>query len=125
MNEVNKTAKNNRQSQMKLTLPICCGADGIRTRVRTRKQYAFYMLIFALIFERQQDRSHQLSPYLLKSHYQCAVTENQPRNYSTSEPDRLGAMASERCLVSAPCAEIKLIYCTSIKQRERKKFRQL
>lgn len=42
------------------------GADGIRTRVRTRKQYAFYMLIFALIFEQQQDRSHQLLPYLLK-----------------------------------------------------------
>ena len=42
------------------------GADGIRTRVRTRKQYAFYMLIFALVFEQQQDRSHQLLPYLLK-----------------------------------------------------------
>ena len=104
---------------------LISGADGSRTRVRTRKQYAFYMLIFALIFERQQDRSHQLSPYLLKSYQQCTATTDQPRINSTSEPDRLGAMASERCLVSAPCAEIKLIYYTSIKQQERKKFRQL
>lgn len=34
------------------------GADGNRTRVRTGKQYAFYMLIFALVFVRRQDRSH-------------------------------------------------------------------
>ncbi len=112
-------------TQSSHTLFFRCGADGSRTRVRTRKQYAFYMLIFALIFVCQQDRSHQLTPYLLKSHQQCTATTDQPRIYSTSKPDRLGAMASERCLVSAPGAEIKLIYYTSIKQQERKYFRQL
>ncbi len=39
--------------------------------------------------------------------------------------DRLKNAASGGCLVSTPCVEIKLIYCTSIKQRERTCFRQL
>ena len=39
---------------------------------------------------------------------------------------RFGTRASERCLVPAPCAGIKpVIYCTSIRQRERNLFRQI
>ena len=39
---------------------------------------------------------------------------------------RFGTRASERCLVPAPCAGIKpVIYCTSIRQRERNVFRQI
>ena len=37
----------------------------------------------------------------------------------------LGKWATGRCLVSATVAEIKLIYCTSIRQRERSCFRHL
>ncbi len=44
------------------------GAGGSRTHVRTRKPYAFYTLIPALIFERRQDLDHQPTPYLLKLH---------------------------------------------------------
>jgi len=45
------------------------GAGGSRTLVRTRKPYAFYMLILAYIFVLQQDPSHQLQPYLLSLHH--------------------------------------------------------
>ena len=38
---------------------------------------------------------------------------------------RFGTTSLERCLVLPPCGGIKLIYCASIKQRERNCFRQL
>ena len=43
-----------------------CGPAEIRTPVRTRKPYAFYMLIPAFIFVPQQDPDHPLRPYPLK-----------------------------------------------------------
>ena len=43
----------------------------------------------------------------------------------TTCSNRFGTTAFGWCLVPAPCGGIKLIYCTSIKQRERKCFRQL
>ena len=42
-----------------------CGPAESRTPVRTRKPYAFYMLIPAFIFVMQQDLNHQLHPYPL------------------------------------------------------------
>ena len=42
-----------------------CGDSGIRTRVQTRNQYAFYTLILAFVFVQRQDPSHQPLPYLL------------------------------------------------------------
>ena len=42
------------------------GPAGSRTPVRTRKPYAFYTLIPAFIFVRQQDLDHQLPSYPLK-----------------------------------------------------------
>ena len=50
----------------------CCGPAGSRTPVRTRKPYAFYTLIPAFIFVRQQDLGHQLTSYLLKHFIMCA-----------------------------------------------------
>ena len=51
---------------------------------------------------------------------------NYLRFICTAGSNRFEATASGRCLVSATVAEIKLsIYYTSIKQRERKNFRQL
>ena len=70
------------------------------------------------VFECRQDQSHQPAPYPLKfrkSHGErlmlfpillCRFTK------------RFGTRAFERHLVSTTLAEIKLIYCTSIKQRE-------
>jgi len=45
-----------------------CGAGGNRTRVRTRKPYAFYMLIPVFIFVLSQDPGHQRQPYPLNLH---------------------------------------------------------
>ena len=44
------------------------GADGIRTRVRTRKQYAFYMLIFALIFKHLRGSKYHIINYGVNYH---------------------------------------------------------
>ena len=44
------------------------GADGIRTRVRTRKQYAFYMLIFALVFELMRSSKYHIINYGVNYH---------------------------------------------------------
>ena len=47
-------------------MSVCCGGDsGIRTRVQTRNQCAFYILILAFVFDRRQDPSHQPPAYLL------------------------------------------------------------
>ena len=54
-------------------LPTASGDSGIRTRVQTRNQYAFYTLILALVFVRQQDPSHQLPAYLLSIHTRIAA----------------------------------------------------
>ncbi len=45
------------------------GSGENRTLVRTRKPYAFYMLILDFIFVLQQDPSHQLQPYPLNFHH--------------------------------------------------------
>ena len=44
------------------------GAGGSRTRVQTRRPYAFYMLIPVEIFEKRQESDDQPLPYLLKLH---------------------------------------------------------
>ena len=50
-----------------LTLEVG-GAGGIRTHVRTRKPYAFYMLIPDNVFGHQQEPDYQPIPYPLKFH---------------------------------------------------------
>ena len=76
-------------------------------------------------FEYKQDQSHQLVPYPLKSHNSIEACCGQSRFACTTLSDCFGTRASGWCLVPAPGAGIKLIYCTSIKQREHKKFRQI
>ena len=97
---------------------IFCGDSGIRTRVQTRNQYAFYTLILAFIFEQRQDPSHQPLPYLLKSHFCIAAYRNQPWYFRTAWSYQPLGVGLERCLGSAPCAETRRIYYTSITQRE-------
>ena len=95
-----------------------CGDSGIRTRVQTRNQYAFYTLILAFIFEQWQDPSHQPLPYLLWSHFCIAAYRNQPWYFRTAWSYQPLGVGLERCLGSAPCAETRRIYYTSITQRE-------
>ncbi len=103
-----------------------CGAGGIRTRVRTRGPYAFYMLIPAFDFRataRPGPPTAALSP------------QNSPavRGRGGLFPIYLhrltfgfGTTSSERCLVASPGDAIKPVtYCTSVRQRERNCFRQL
>ena len=55
-------------SKTKYTSFNRCGAGGIRTHVRTRKPYAFYMLIPDNVFGHQQEPDYQPMPYPLKFH---------------------------------------------------------
>ena len=95
------------------------GAGGSRTHVRTRKPYAFYTLIPALIFERRQDLDHQPPPYPLKLHRRAEASRRLFPNYLRRLFLGFGTRSLGRRLVPSPCDGIKLkIYCTSIKQRE-------
>ena len=77
------------------------------------------------VFVRKQDQSHQLTPYPLKFRRWCKATNGYLRLCCTTCSTSFGNRAFGWCLVSAPCAEIKPIYCASIRQRERNCFRQL
>ena len=77
------------------------------------------------VFVRKQDQSHQLTPYPLNLHHRCEAINSYFRFYCTTISTSFGKTAFGWCLVSAPCAEIKPIYCASIRQRERSCFRQL
>ena len=95
------------------------GGGGSRTLVRTRKPYAFYMLISAFIFVMQQDLSHQLHPYPLKFHPVIEAWQDYFRFNLHRWISGFGTTSSERCLVLSPSKRIKpVIYCTSIRQRE-------
>ena len=77
------------------------------------------------IFEVWQDLDHQSYPYPLKFHPSIEVYPSYFRFACTAWPTRFGTTSVERCPVPSPSDGIKLIYCTSIKQRERSYFRQL
>ena len=101
-----------------------CGANGSRTRVQTRNTYAFYTFILALIFVRRQDPSHQPPAYLLDFRYHIAACDTYSVYFcaakSFSPQTRLGATSR-----SSAWRPKKLIYYTSIRQREHKKYCQL
>ena len=77
------------------------------------------------VFVRKQDQSHQLAPYPLKFRPWREAARSYLRVCCTTISTSFGNRAFGWCLVSAPCAEIKPIYCASIRQRERNCFRQL
>ena len=79
-----------------------------------------------LIFELWQDLNHQPQPYPLKFHHSVGAHDDYFRFNRTALPKSFGTTAFERCLVPSPCDGIKpVIYCTSIRQRERNCFRQI
>ena len=101
------------------------GAGGIRTLVQTGKPYAFYMLILAFDFRVATRPRPPIATLSSKvSHVQRGIHRLFPI-YLHRLTLRFGTTSLERCLVLSPCDGIKLIYCASIKQRERNCFRQL
>ena len=83
-------------------------------------------LFQTLIFVIWQDLNHQPYPYPLKFHRGIEAYNDYFRFICTAWPTRFGTTSVERCLVPSPCDGIKpVIYCTSIRQRERNCFRQL
>ena len=95
------------------------GAGGSRTLVQTGKSYAFYMLIPDFGF-RVTARPGPPTDTLASN---CS---QKMRGKSSAIPDILAPLyqsasrnGSERCLVPMLGKGIKLIYYTSIKQRER------
>ena len=81
---------------------IYCGSGGNRTLVRTRKPYAFYMLIPAFIFVMQQDPDHQLHPYPLKLHPIIEAWQDYFRFNLRRLIFGFGTTSSERRLVLSP-----------------------
>ena len=78
------------------------------------------------IFEVWQDLDHQPYPYPLKFHPDGEAHHRLFPIYLHRLTLRFGTTSLERCLVPSPCDGIKpVIYCTSIRQRERNCFRQL
>ena len=111
---------------LNLELWINGGPGGNRTLVQTRKPYAFYMLISAFGF-RAQARPEPPT-WTLSSKSFARVARKDPNYFRfscTTWPRRFGTRAPEWCPVLSPCERIKVIYCTSITQRERSLFRQI
>ena len=78
------------------------------------------------VFELRQDLDHQPQPYPLKLHPDGEAHQDYFRFNRTAWPKSFGTTAFERCLVPSPGDRIKpVIYCTSIRQRERSCFRQI
>ena len=83
-------------------------------------------LFWPLIFVQRQDPDHQSQPYPLKFHTCIKAYTSYFRFNSIASPKSFGTTVFERCLVPSPGDGIKpVIYCTSIRQRERNYFRQI
>ena len=109
-------------------LPILLfgGAGGDWTLVQTGTSCAFYTLIPAFGFRVQTRPGPPICTLSSKFHPQREAIMSYPRFCCATLPGRFGATAPEWHLVSAPSAEIKpVIYCASIRQRERNCFRQI
>ena len=79
-----------------------CGSGGNRTLVRTRKPYAFYMLILDFVFVPRQDPSHQSRPYPLKLHPAVEARRADFRFNLRRLISGFGTTSSERRLVLSP-----------------------
>ena len=103
-----------------------CGAGGSRTRVQTGKPYAFYTFIPDCGFRaaaRPGPPTDALSSKI--SSVNRGIDRLFPI-YLHRLILRFGTTSLERCLVPSSDDGIKpVIYCTSIRQRERSCFRQL
>ena len=103
-----------------------CGAGGSRTLVQTGKPYAFYTLILAFSFRvMARPRPPTITLSSKNSFVERGINKLFPI-YLHRSTLRFGTTSLERCLVPSTIDGIKpVIYCTSIRQRERNCFRQL
>lgn len=102
------------------------GAGGSRTLVQTGKPYAFYTLIPAFGFRVAARPGPPTATLSSKFHPPTEALTDYSRFVCTAYSKRFGTTAFERCLVPSPGDGIKpIIYCASIRQRERNCFRQL
>ena len=103
-----------------------CGAGGSRTLVQTGKPYAFYTLIPDFGFRAAARPGPPTDALAPESHPTVGAQWNYFRFNLRRWIFGFGTTSSERRLVLSPCKRIKpVIYCTSIRQRERNVFRQL
>ena len=115
----------------KLFTRICgiffkCGAGGIRTHVQTGKPYAFYTFIPAFGFRATARPGPPTGALASKISSCCRGPARLFPIYLHRLILRFGTTSLERCLVPSSDDGIKpVIYCTSIRQRERNCFRQL
>ena len=77
------------------------------------------------VFVLRQDLDHQSQPYPLKLHPSTEAYTDYFRFTCTALPSDSEQHPWSDVSFRQPCGGIKLIYCTSIKQRERSCFRQL
>lgn len=83
------------------------------------------MCILLLVFEEGLGTDTRTIPYPLCFARRPRHSPNYSRFIRTSPSGRFRTLAPGRCLVPTPSIGMKLIYCNSIKQRERSYFRQL
>lgn len=103
-----------------------CGAGGIRTHVQTGKPYAFYTFIPAFGFRATARPGPPTGALASKNSSCCRGPTRLFPIYLHRLTLRFGTTSLERCLVPSSDDGIKpVIYCTSIRQRERSCFRQL
>ena len=97
-----------------------------RTPVRTRKPYAFYTFIPAFDFRMSARPGPPTDILSSKFHLGSEAYPNYFRFNLHRFTLRFGTTSLEQCLVQLSNSRIKpVIYCTSIRQRERNCFRQL
>ena len=114
-----KPAKNQR------VLLFGCGAGGNWTLVQTGKSCAFYTLIPDLFFVCRQDLDHRPAPYpLWASPHVRGRVRLSPILLHHFARALQGVSLWVMSRLSTLCRD-KLIYYTSIKQRERNEFRQI
>ena len=106
---------------------FCYGVEleGIEPSSKRGNHMLSTCLSLPSVFVRKQDQSHQLTPYPLRFRLWREAANGYLRLCCTTCSTSFGNRAFGWCLVSAPCTEIKPIYCASIRQRERKCFRQI
>ena len=111
-------------------LPIVCLLKVDLRRVELRSAQGNHTLSTCLfqplVFEHWQDLNHQPMPYPLNLHLCNEAYTNYFRFNLHRFILRFGTTSLEQCLVQLSNSRIKpVIYCTSIRQRERNYFRQL
>ena len=103
-----------------------CGAGGSRTRVQTGKPYAFYTFIPDFGFRAAARPGPPTDALSSKISFANRGLDKLFPIYLHRFTLRFGTSSLERCLVLSPSDWIEpVIYCTSIRQRERSFFRQL